>query len=437
MILALQLLLSLSILIVLHEAGHFIPAKLFKTRVEKFYLFFDPYFSLLKKKIGDTEYGIGWLPLGGYVKISGMVDESMDKDQLNAPAQPWEFRAKPAWQRLIIMIGGVTVNVILGVVIYAAVLGIYGKDFLPSEKATYGVHCDSLMYTFGFRDGDQIIALNGEAPESFNTINKTLLLDDVSTVTVRRFGSNIDLSLPPDFGQMLVDSGIRSAFALRFPCVVDSLNPGMAAAAAGLQKGDSLVGVNQFYSPYFQDIQRKLQVNAGKTVTLHIIRNGQAQHLALAVSDKGTIGFYPKSALQYFDVQHREYSFLQSIPAGFKEAWETITDYSSQLKFLFSASGAKQVGGFATFAKLFPDQWDWAVFWERTAFISLILAFMNILPIPALDGGHVMFLLWEMITGKAVSQKIMERAQMVGMVLLLGLMLYGNGMDIVRAITGQ
>lgn len=435
MILALQLLLSLSILIVLHEAGHFIPAKLFKTRVEKFYLFFDPYFSVLKKKIGETEYGIGWLPLGGYVKISGMVDESMDKDQLAKPAEPWEFRAKPAWQRLIIMIGGVTVNVILGIVIYAIVLGVWGKDFLPADKAIYGVHCDPMMYQFGFRDGDQIVALDGEAPESFSNISKSLLLDDVKTVTVRRFGNDLTFSLPEDFGQMLVDSGVRSAFALRFPCLVDSVNPTMAAQKAGLKKGDSIVGVNNFYSVYFQDIQRTVQANAGKTIIVHVQRDGESLQFTVPVSAEGSIGFYTKNAMSYFDIQHRDYSFFEAIPAGFKEAWNTVTDYSSQLKFIFSKSGAKQVGGFATFAKLFPDQWDWAAFWERTAFISLILAFMNILPIPALDGGHVMFLLWEMITGKAVSQKIMERAQMVGMVLLLGLMLYGNGMDIVRALS--
>lgn len=435
MILALQLLLSLSILIVLHEAGHFIPAKLFKTRVEKFYLFFDPYFSVLKKKIGETEYGIGWLPLGGYVKIAGMIDESMDKDQLAKPAEPWEFRAKPAWQRLIIMIGGVTVNVILGIVIYAIVLGVWGKDSLPADKAIYGVHCDPLMYQFGFRDGDQVIALDGEAPVSFNSISKSLLLDDVRTVTVRRFGNDIQLALPENFGQMLVDSGVRSAFALRFPCLVDSIIAGQPAEKAGLKKGDSVVGINHFYSIYFQDIQRTIKANAGKTVVLHIQRNGESLRLEVPVTTEGSIGFAPKNGLDYFDIQHRDYSFFEAIPAGFKEAWNTITDYSSQLKFIFSKSGAKQVGGFATFAQLFPNEWDWAAFWERTAFISLILAFMNILPIPALDGGHVMFLLWEMITGKAVSQKIMERAQMVGMVLLLGLMLYGNGMDIVRALS--
>jgi regulator of sigma E protease len=435
MVLAGQLILSLSILIVLHELGHFIPAKLFKTRVEKFYLFFDPWFSLLKKKKGETEYGIGWLPLGGYVKIAGMVDESMDQEQMKQPAQPWEFRSKPAWQRLIIMIGGVTVNVIVGIVIYSLVLFAYGKETLAPQHVTYGVHCDSLMYQFGFRDGDKILALNGEQPESFSAINKDLLLEDVRTVTVERFGKPLDLTLPEDFGQMLVDSGVRAAFAVRFPCVVDSLTAGMPAAASGLQKGDSIVGVENLYSVYFQDIQRMIRKNKGKIIRVHVRREGNSLQYSVPVTAEGTIGFIPKDALSSFTITKKDYSLIEAIPAGCSEAWSTVTDYSSQLRFLFSKSGAQQVGGFVTFAKLFPNEWDWGAFWERTAFISLVLAFMNILPIPALDGGHVMFLLWEMITGKAVSQKVLERSQIAGMVLLLSLMLYGNGMDIVRAFS--
>lgn len=437
MILALQLLLSLSILIILHEAGHFIPAKLFKTRVEKFYLFFDPWFSVIKKKIGDTEYGIGWLPLGGYVKISGMIDESMDKEQLAKPAQSWEFRSKPAWQRLIIMVGGVTVNVIVGIVIYAMVLGVWGKQVLPPSNLKYGVHCDSLMYTYGFRDGDKIIAINGQAPRSFNEVNKDLLLEDVETVTVERYGEKFDLQLPPNFGQLLLDSGVRAAFSERIPTLVDSVIVGSNAELANLKKGDSIVGVNQMYSPYFQDIQRQIAKNAGKTIALHVVRGGENVNVPVAVSAAGTIGFAPAPISNFLKVDTLSYTWSEAIPAGAKEAWGTVTDYASQLKFLFSASGAKQIGGFATFAKLFPSEWDWWAFWSRTALISLILAFMNILPIPALDGGHVVFLIWEMITGKAASQKVIETSQMIGMVLLLGLMLYGNGMDIFRAVTGQ
>ncbi len=438
MIFALQLLLSLSLLIILHEGGHFIPAKLFKTRVEKFYLFFDPYFSVLKKKIGETEYGIGWLPLGGYVKISGMVDESMDKEQMEQPAQPWEFRAKPAWQRLIIMIGGVTVNVIVGVVIYSMILFTFGKEVVPSENAAYGVHCNPLMYHYGFRDGDKILALDGVKPESFQDINKQLILDDPRQVTIERFGEQINIDLPEDFGQLLVDSGIKSgAFSLRIPFVIDSIVPANPAFHAGLMKGDSIVGVNGLYTPYFQEIARELRNHKNKVVHMHIVRAGASISVPVDVTDEGRIGVAPRSLEKFISVDTLHYSLAQAIPGGFHEAWETVTNYTSQLRFLFSKAGAKQVGGFVTFAKLFPDQWDWWAFWERTAFISLVLAFMNILPIPALDGGHVMFLLWEMITGKAVSQKVLERSQIVGMILLLGLMLYGNGMDIFRIVTGS
>jgi regulator of sigma E protease len=438
MIFALQLLLSLSLLIILHEGGHFIPAKIFKTRVEKFYLFFDPYFSLVKKKIGDTVYGIGWLPLGGYVKISGMVDESMDKEQMALPPQPWEFRAKPAWQRLIIMVGGVFVNVLVGIFIYGMILWNFGKEIIPVENATYGVHCNPLMYQYGFRDGDKIVALDGVKPDNFQDVNKRLILDDPKQVTVERYGETLNINLPEDFGQLLIDSGIKSgAFSLRIPFVLDSISPGLEAEFAGLMKGDSVVGINGLYTPYFQEIAKELGKNKGKIVRMHIVRNGENMAFPVAVSKKGKIGVGAVSIEKYLKVDTLNYTLAQAIPGGFHEAWETVTDYSSQLRFLFSKAGAKQVGGFVTFAKLFPDEWDWWAFWERTAFISLVLAFMNILPIPALDGGHVMFLLWEMITGKAVSQKILERSQIVGMVLLLGLMLYGNGMDIFRIFSGS
>ncbi|MBL0315646.1 MAG: RIP metalloprotease RseP [Flavobacteriales bacterium] len=438
MIFAFQLLLSLSILIILHEGGHFIPAKIFKTRVEKFYLFFDPYFSLLKKKIGETEYGIGWLPLGGYVKISGMVDESMDKEQMSQPAQPWEFRSKPAWQRLIIMIGGVVVNVIVGVVIYGVILYTYGKQVVPVENASYGVHCSPIMYQFGFKDGDKILALDGVRPESFSEINKRMMLDDPHEVTIERFGEKHIIKLPDNFGQMMVDSGVKTgAFSLRIPFVIDTVEVGKNAYAAGILKGDSITGVDGYYSPYYQEIAREIRNNKNKLVRLHVVRDGQTIAVPVMVSKEGKIGVGPQSIDHFLDVDTMHYSFAQSIPGGFHEAWETVTDYSSQLRFLFSKSGASQVGGFVTFAKLFPDEWDWWAFWERTAFISLVLAFMNILPIPALDGGHVMFLIWEMITGKAVSQKILERSQIIGMMLLLGLMLYGNGMDIFRLFAGS
>ncbi len=453
MILAFQLILSLSILIILHELGHFIPARLFKIRVEKFYLFFDPWFSLIKKKKGDTEYGIGWLPLGGYVKIAGMVDESMDKDAMALPPQDWEFRSKPAWQRLIVMMGGVIVNMIVGFVLYAIILGVWGRDVLPVENVKFGVHVNETMKAAGFQEGDKILALNGERPESFSEVNKSLLVDNISTVTIERNGQKMDISIPANIGQQLVDGGVKPApFAVRLPCVVDSVVPNSKAAEAGLLKGDSVVGLGEVHSIYFNDIKAELRRNAGEPVAdwvkfltkkkglpvpMWVRRNGQEVQLNVGIKEDGTIGFIPKADVKQFGVETLHYGFFEAIPAGAAWAWETFTDYGSQLKYLFSSSGAKQVGGFGSFAKMFPDQWDWAIFWERTAFISLILAFMNMLPIPALDGGHVMFLLWEMITGRAVSQKILEKAQVVGMVLLLGLMLWGNILDIFRAVVGK
>ena len=452
MILAFQLILSLSILIILHELGHFIPARLFKIRVEKFYLFFDPWFSLVKKKKGDTEYGIGWLPLGGYVKIAGMVDESLDKEAMALPPQDWEFRAKPAWQRLIVMMGGVIVNMIVGFLLYAIILGMWGRDVLPVENVKFGVHVNETMKAAGFQEGDKILALNGERPESFSEVNKSLLVDNISVVTIERAGQKMDISIPANIGQQLVDGGVKSApFAVRLPCVVDSVVPNSKAAEAGLMKGDSVVGLGEVHSIYFNDIKAELHRNAGEPVAdwvkfltmkkgqpvpMWVKRNGQEIQLNIGINIDGTIGFIPKADVKQFGVETLHYGFFAAIPAGAKWAWKTFTDYGSQLKYLFSSSGAKQVGGFGSFAKMFPDKWNWAIFWERTAFISLILAFMNMLPIPALDGGHVMFLLWEMITGKAVSQKILEKAQIVGMVLLLGLMLWGNILDVVRAIVG-
>jgi regulator of sigma E protease len=430
---ALQLILSLSILVVLHEFGHFLPAKLFKTRVEKFYLFFNPGFALFKFKRGETEYGIGWLPLGGYVKISGMIDESMDKDQMSQPPQPWEFRAKPTWQRLIIMVGGVTVNLILGIVIFMLVLFAYGRDTLPTENVTYGIACDSLLYQYGFEDGDKIMLMNGEKPDSFNDVRLAMLLEDIRTVTVERNGQNYDLNLPPDFGQMMIDSGIQTPFSVRIPTVIGSFTEESNAEAAGMLVGDSIVGINEIESPFFSDIQKAVLANKGKEVEVHFYRDGQAMTLPIAVSEVGMIGFSPIGDLtKYFTFVHQEFGFLESIPAGYNHARNTLTNYIVSMKFLFSKSGASQIGGFGTIASLFDASWDWRVFWERTAWLSLILAFMNILPIPALDGGHVMFLLYEMIAGRPPGQKFMERAQIIGMILLLGLLLFANGNDIWR-----
>ncbi|MFM2194914.1 MAG: metalloprotease RseP [Bacteroidota bacterium] len=438
MMLAFQLILSLSILIILHEFGHYIPARIFKIRVEKFYLFFDPWFSLIKKKVKDTEWGIGWLPFGGYVKIAGMIDESMDTEQMKQEPKPWEFRSKPAWQRLIVMTGGVIVNFILGILLYALTFAIWGEKVVPVENVKYGIHANEVMKNAGLQDGDKIIALNGERPKSFMAINSALLSDDIHTITVTRNGQNIDVKMPAGLGQQIVDNGTKSMpVAMRLPCVVDSVATGSNAAAAGLLKHDSIIAFNGVPTIFYQDVVANIKENKGKNnIPVQVKRNGTLVELAVNVTEDGTIGFFPKADVEQFGVEQINYSFFEAIPAGWNTAIETIGSYAGNLKYLFSKSGASQVGGFGTFAKLFPEEWNWAAFLRITAFISLILAFMNILPIPALDGGHVIFLLWEMITGKAVSQKILEKTQMVGFFLLLTLMLWGNIMDIVRAIFG-
>lgn len=433
---AAQLILSLSILVVLHELGHFIPAKLFKTRVEKFYLFFNPWFSLFKVKRGETEYGVGWLPLGGYVKISGMVDESMDKEQMAQEPQPWEFRSKPAWQRLIIMVGGVVVNLILGFLIFSMVLFTWGTDYVKPENVTYGMHFhDILEEQYGFQEGDKMLAINGVRQESEDDFRPKLLLNDVQNVTVERGGKELVIDLPGDFGQMLLDSGIKAPFDVRVPTIVDTVAAGSIAEKAGLLKGDSLIGINDLNSPFFGDIQPEIARSKGKEIELRLMRDGQPVTLTMTPdAESGTIGFYAVRKLnRFFDVDKKEYTFAESWPAGFRHAKSELQNYAISLKFLFTKSGIQQIGGFGTIGGIFSAEWNWRVFWDRTAWLSLVLAFMNILPIPALDGGHVLFLLVEMISGRKPSDKFLERAQLVGMVLLLSLMLYANGMDVIRA----
>ncbi len=429
---------SISILVVLHELGHFLPAKWFKTRVEKFYLFFDPGFSLLKFKKGETEYGIGWLPLGGYVKIAGMIDESMDTEQLEKDPEPWEFRSKPAWQRLIIMLGGVTVNLILGFVIFSMILFTYGKDSIPVENVTWGITCDSLLMDHGFQNGDKILKLDGVRPASFQDVRIDLLLHDIQTVTVEREGALVDLKVPADFGQMMVDGGVKKPMVTRYPTVISQIIPGGGAERAGLQIGDSIVGVAEYRTTFLYEIQQILSRHTNEKVDFHFVRDGQEMTLALDVDENGTVGFQRSGSLSdYFEIEHTDYTFLQSIPAGFDHAGEELTNYIIQMKFLFSKAGASQIGGFGAIGNMFPASWDWKVFWERTAWLSLVLAFMNILPIPALDGGHVMFLLYEMVAGKPPGQKFLEKAQLVGIILLLGLLLFANGNDIYRSVMGN
>jgi regulator of sigma E protease len=437
---AAQLILSLSILVVLHELGHFIPAKLFKTRVEKFYLFFNPWFSLFKRKIGETEWGIGWLPLGGYVKIAGMVDESMDTEQLAQPPQPWEFRSKPAWQRLIIMLGGVTVNFLLALFIYAMLLWVYGKEYASVSTPLYGM---TVAYPelkkFGLEDGDIPLMVGDKKLKSVHEAFKYVLIDGDREITVLRNGVKVKISLPSNFDQIALKNKFSGLYQdMRIPTVVNEVVAKSNAAKAGLEKGDSILSVNGKATVYFNDLLSALMANKNKEISLEVSRKGETKALTAKVDDNGTIGFRPES-YDYFGFTYETESFtlLESFPEGAKMGTDMLSNYVKSLALVFTKEGASQVGGFGSMGKIFPSEWNWQIFWLNTAMISVILAFMNILPIPALDGGHVVFLLYEMVTGREAPQKVLEYAQYVGIFLLLGLMLYANGNDIYKAVTGQ
>ncbi|RZS99105.1 RIP metalloprotease RseP [Aquimarina brevivitae] len=433
---ALQLLLSLSLLIVLHELGHFIPAKLFKTRVEKFFLFFDVKFALFKKKIGETVYGIGWLPLGGYVKISGMIDESMDKEQMAAPPQPWEFRSKPAWQRLIIMLGGVTVNIIVGFVIYMAIVFTWGTVQIGAEDMPDGFYVDQSFKKYGFENGDRILKVNDKELENATDINKHLFLRDINTVTVlHQNGNKEKLTIPENIGTIMFESGVLQPLYPITQPVIDSVVADTPAAQSGITKGDKILAVNGASISYWNEFQRlKAQDTTNAALSLKILRDGEEKLINVQPDEEGIIGVYPITS---YTVQRIEYSLGESISKGIDYGYWTLHDYVAQFKYVFTKKGAQQVGGFAAIGNLFPETWNWAAFWGTTAFISIILAFMNILPIPALDGGHVMFLLYEIIAGRKPNDKFMEYAQLVGFVILIALLLFANGNDIYRAITGS
>lgn len=427
---AIQLLLSLSLLIVLHELGHFIPAKLFNTRVEKFYLFFDVKFSLFKKKIGDTVYGIGWLPLGGYVKISGMIDESMDKEQMAQPPKPWEFRSKPAWQRLIIMLGGVTVNLVLGFLIYMMVLFVWGSVYVAPEDMPRGFAVAEEFKELGFEDGDRILAVNGEELEHSFDINRYLFMRDVDNVTVlRQNGEREVISIPEDIGSRMFQEGVMQPFVPIQNAVLDSVVAERAAAKAGLQKGDSLISLNDREIGYWHELAPLSNEAKNKEVEVVFKRGDEILSRKITPDEEGLLGV---TARRDYEVQKKEYSLGESIKEGFDYGYWTLHDYVAQFKYVFTAKGATQVGGFGAIGGLFPDAWNWQGFWLATALISIILAFMNILPIPALDGGHVVFLMYEMVTGRKPNERFMEYAQLVGFFILIALVLFANGNDIYR-----
>ncbi len=433
---ALQLILSLSLLVIIHEMGHFLFAKLFKTRVEKFCLFFDPWLTLFKfkPKKSDTEYAIGWLPLGGYVKISGMIDESMDTEQMKQPVKPWEFRAKPAWQRLLIMVGGVLFNFLLALFIYAMILFAWGDTYIPVQKAPLGMEFNETAKSVGFRDGDILLSADGVPFERYDGDMLTDIVD-AREVTVLRDGREAAVYIPDDMMDRLLADSVRFA-SYRIPFVVDSLAAGSPALMAGMMPGDSIThldGRQVSYFDFVETMSRRKEQGESRRLTLTYTRQGVADTLALAADSLYRIGVYPcMDTDKLLPVVHTDYGFFASLPAGIRLGVKTLSGYVGQMKYLFSKEGAKQLGGFGTIGSIFPATWDWHQFWYMTAFLSIILAFMNILPIPALDGGHVLFLIYEIVTRRKPSDRFMERAQVTGMIILFGLLIWANLNDVLR-----
>lgn len=432
---AFQLFLSLSILIVLHELGHFIPAKLFGTRVEKFYLFFDVKYSLFKKKIGDTVYGIGWLPLGGYVKISGMIDESFDKEQMSKPPQPWEFRSKPAWQRLIIMLGGVTVNLALGFLIYMMVLFVWGKETLPQENIPLGMEPSAVIKKIGFEKGDKIINVDGKELDNVLSVNRMLLLRPVEKIKIEKVNGRIEeISIPKNIGNEIFQSGQINSFTPLFSAIIDSVSNDSPALYAGMQGGDKIVSINNEIIYDWASFASWIDNNSDEIIDVIVERDGSNYRLSIDRNDDGTIGVWKKN--YGIETINEKVGFTDSIIQGFNYGYWTLYEYVAGFSFVFTKKGAQQLGGFGTIGNIFPAQWDWKGFWLSTALLSIILAFMNVLPIPALDGGHVMFLVYEIITGRRPSDKFMEVSTMIGFFLLIALVLYANGNDLFRAFGG-
>ena len=481
----LQFFLSLSILIFIHELGHFLAAKAFKTRVEKFYLFFDWGFSIFRcKKVNgkwrikffsknvpesytvteytdaagkkqkkydpidrstlpaddwrqsdSTEYGIGWFPLGGYNKIAGMVDESMDKSQMQQPPKPWEFRSKPAWQRFIIMVAGVTMNVLLAFVIYIGLLTKEGEQYLPTAEVNkYGISVDSLAYEFGLRDGDKILSVDGQYIENFSQIPMQIILEKVKTIGVERNGKDTTIVLPDDALTKLLAKQDPNFISFRVPFMVADLTADGAAKAGGMEVGDIIIGINDMETPYYQDFVKNIKQYRNQDIEIKVVRDYDTLSLPMHLGDEGLIGAYLAPISTYFDMEVVDYTFFEAIPAGFSKTFKELGDYWKQVKLIFSpkTKAYESVGGFISIGKIFPETWIWSIFWRMTAFLSIALAVMNILPIPALDGGHILFLLFEIITRRKPSDKFMEVAETVGLVLVLALVILANGNDIIR-----
>ena len=432
----LQFVTSLSILVIIHEFGHFILAKFFKTRVEKFYLFFDPWFSIFKLKKGETEYGVGWLPLGGYVKISGMIDESLDREQLKQPPQPWEFRSKTSWQRLLIMTGGVFFNFISAILIYVFVLFVWGETYLPTSNVKYGIVTDTVGFSIGLRNGDKILSVDNQYIESFYQITPDIILNSRKTIQVERDGKIFNIEIPKDYVKKALKGRGKIDARIHFgPFIISGFGKDSPSKAAGVLADDELVGLDSLRFTYYDEFQKYLTDNKSRTIVLNLLRKEKPLNISVKPNTAGLLGI-SRPREQVFELKTLKYGFIQSFPAGIKKGFKTISDYLKQFKLLFSkdTKAYESLGGFITIGTIFPSVWDWETFWNLTAFLSIILAVMNILPIPALDGGHVMFLLFEVITGRKPSDKFLEYAQIAGMVILISLLLFANGNDILRLI---
>ena len=437
---ALQLMMSLSLLVIIHEGGHFFFAKLFKVRVTKFYLFFDPWFSLFKfkPKNSETEYGMGWLPLGGYVQIAGMVDETQSSEDLNHPVEPWEFRAKPAWQRLLIMVGGVMMNFLLALFIYSMTLFTWGDQYVSLQDMTHGMEFNEHAEEIGFRDGDILLSADDQPLQRFN-VDMLRAITEARVVKVNRGGQEVEIFMP-EVSLLDVAKDNPPFVEPLIPNVVDSVMPGRPFDAIGIQPGDVLLAINgkelSSYNAFIYQLdalRQDAEAEGKKVADLNLVysRAGVRDTVALQTDTLFMVGA-SSAALADYKVTKLEYGFFESFPAGIALGVNTLKGYVNDMKYVFTKEGAKSVGGFGTIGSIFPSVWDWHRFWEMTAFLSIILAFMNILPIPALDGGHVLFLLYEIIARRKPSDKFMEYAQMTGMILLFGLLIWANFNDVLR-----
>lgn len=435
----LQFLISLSIIVIVHEFGHFLFAKLFKTRVEKFYLFFDPWFSIFKLKRGETEYGIGWLPLGGYVKISGMIDESMDKEQMSKPAEPHEFRSKSTWQRLIIMVAGVLFNFILAIILYVMVLFTWGSTYLPTENVKFGIVTDSTGHALGLMNGDKVVSVDGNYIEDFYELRQDIVLNSRNSIQVNRDGKIIDVPINNDYIKSVIKGNGRiEARIPNGPFIIQDFQKISPAKEAGVLKGDELIGIDGKLFEFADEYQSFMADKNGVELVLNLKRDGKKVNIPLVTTLDGMIGVVRNNPRidDFFELEVTKYNFFQSFPAGISMGVETLQNYLKQFKVIFSKNtkAYESLGGFITIGSIFPGVWDWQSFWNLTAFLSIILGIMNILPIPALDGGHVTFLIFEVITGRKPSDKFLEYAQITGMLILLALLIFANGNDVIRLI---